>query len=78
MYCNNCRYLSLTEDDQNTIRDKAGIFEPHRCLKYNKVLRHMGSHPNIRKDIVCKIDSSLNNRYTRKDGNIGININLIG
>lgn len=52
--CNkNCRFLSLTEEEQD--KQKGGNFrEPHLCLLFNKQVRHLNSHPNLVKCDMCR------------------------
>lgn len=50
IYCGKCEYLNYTEKEQQT-----AFGDPeHRCLKYNKELKHKGHHPQIVKCEECR------------------------
>ena len=38
--CNNCKYLSCTEEEQNNIRHALNITTVHICTKYNRRVFH--------------------------------------
>ena len=38
--CNNCKYLSCTEEEQNNIRHALNITAVHTCTKYNRRVFH--------------------------------------
>ena len=40
--CNNCPYLSVTEEQQDYLWIATGkqVMFPHACTKYNEILRH--------------------------------------
>lgn len=77
MYCGNCKHLNPTEFQQSLEKDIKKMIRPHKCTLYRKHLKHEGHHPEILKCSEC-INGELENRYVLKDGNKGLNINLIG
>ena len=40
MDCNDCKYLSCTEEEQNNLRHALNITTLHICTKYNKRVFH--------------------------------------
>lgn len=38
--CNICEHLSITEAEQNLIKEQGGGFYPHVCTKYKKRVFH--------------------------------------
>lgn len=42
-YCDGCKYLSPTEEEQNRMAIKVS----HRCTSLNVVVLHFGVHPHI-------------------------------
>lgn len=38
--CNNCKYLSINEFEQNYITEQGGGLYPHICTKYKKRVLH--------------------------------------
>ena len=38
--CNECKYLSCTEEEQNNLRQALNITTIHMCTKYNKRVFH--------------------------------------
>ena len=38
--CNECKYLSCTEEEQNNLRQALGMTAIHMCTKYNKRVFH--------------------------------------
>ena len=38
--CNDCKYLSCTEEEQNNLRHALNITTLHVCTKYNKRVFH--------------------------------------
>ena len=38
--CNVCQHLHITEREQNIIKQRGNVFEPHYCTKYNKRVIH--------------------------------------
>lgn len=65
-YCGNCKYLSLTEEQQKEKREVAKrnntylkdiVNDFHYCKKYgNKRIMHKGQHP-----LLPRLDECLNN-----------------
>lgn len=45
--CNNCPYLSLTEETQDYLKKEVGksALYPHLCMKYNRRVYHFGDEP---------------------------------
>ena len=41
--CNHCRYISLTEIEQNTFPKQPS----HICLKYDERVFHFSEHPRL-------------------------------
>lgn len=66
--CNNCKWLDMTEDEQQTIEN--GIYKYHHCMFYGERVKHRTS--NVIHDhrlYPCKkCDEHNNSRYTYKDG----------
>ena len=66
-YCNNCKFLSLTEEQQEEKRKvaranntylKNKINDFHYCQKYdNKRIMHNGQHPLLPRLKECFMDS---------------------
>lgn len=54
-YCNDCRYLNLTEKEQNKNHNK----ENHKCKLFNRTLFHFNHHPNIPRLRECKESQKL-------------------
>lgn len=44
-----CEYLSITEEEQDKIRQK----QDHICLKYNQRVKHGAYHPLLMKCVEC-------------------------
>lgn len=55
-FCDNCQFLSITENDQQKINNKL----PHRCTLFNVDLLHGDMHPKLLKLDLCK-KLNLNN-----------------
>lgn len=49
MYCKDCKYLSITEEQQEITNSK----EEHICSKFNKRVVHGLHHPDILRCIEC-------------------------
>ncbi len=48
LFCKqNCKYLNITEKEQDEHRSKGYMHTAHYCKKYNKSLYHLRYHPNI-------------------------------
>ena len=43
----NCEHLDITEEQQ----EKSKIYFPHRCLKYNRIIKHSIDGLNIYPDL---------------------------
>lgn len=55
-YCKpDCRYLSITEEQQEGTKN-----HPHICLKYNVRLYHLLAHPHIYKCEQCYREGYMN------------------
>ncbi len=51
LFCNDdCRFLSITEDEQNKQKDKK---DPHICEKYKKRVTHRYAHPKLFRLMGC-------------------------
>lgn len=57
--CNDCVFLSVTEEIQNHIKKETGSAPNHMCNYYQKRVRHVGFEPNIVRLRECE-------RYTKK------------
>ena len=56
--CNNCEFLSITEQEQNGIKRDCGKTVPHTCLKYGKKVTHAPFiHPIIHPCKECIVES---------------------
>ena len=44
-YCDNCIHLDIDEWQQNQLKTREKHI--HYCTKYNKQVKHLGSHPLI-------------------------------
>jgi len=51
-YCDNCICLKPTERQQSKAK------EPHKCIKYNKYMKHGARHPLIERLDVCMLENS--------------------
>lgn len=53
-YCPiNCKWLNVTEEEQNSIQQRRGKMITHVCLKYEKQLYHHQEHPKLHKCEEC-------------------------
>lgn len=60
-YCDDCFFLSLTEDEQNRQRELPNLaVQEHYCLKYRERVKHEGNHPHIMRLARCKYYESKN------------------
>lgn len=60
--CNACKYLKITEEEQNFIKQRGNTFVPHWCLKYNKRVFHKPYHePMIHPCDECIKEKENNN-----------------
>lgn len=50
----NCEHLSLTEEEQNSIRKLGKPREYHFCTKFQKQVHHEGWHPRLVQLDECK------------------------
>ncbi len=48
-YCDDCKHLSITEEEQNKLTPKPD----HICLKLNMRIKHFDSHPRLPKPAEC-------------------------
>lgn len=55
-----CRHMSVTESQQRPL-------DKHMCLKYSKLLKHGGHHPNILKLEECVMGPLLQEKYWNGD-----------
>ena len=53
LYCDNCEWLSLTEEEQNQYKGKHEHFMYHLCLRNKKKVVHGHSHPRIEQPKWC-------------------------
>lgn len=47
LFCDDCKELSITEEEQKKYINISDRFFVHWCEKYNKHLTHSGYHPRI-------------------------------
>ncbi len=55
MYCDNCKYLSLTEKEQNIKKKYKKTPLYHTCLLLNETIFHDGQHPYLPKLESCPL-----------------------
>lgn len=46
--CNECKYLSCTEEEQNSLKHALNIVAAHMCTKYNKRVLHNHNASELR------------------------------
>jgi hypothetical protein len=57
-YCPiNCKWLNVTEEEQNRILINSGKDIHHVCLKYERDLHHLSDHPKLHKCDECCTES---------------------
>ena len=54
-YCDNCKYLSLTEKEQKKL---SMSHLDHKCKLLNKRVFHLGQHPKLPKLEDCPLKES--------------------
>lgn len=55
MYCyKNCKYLNITEKEQDEKKSKREWYPYHFCTLYEVQLFHYGEHPQIYKFLGCE------------------------
>jgi len=61
LYCNECKHLSITEEEQDTYVVKP----PHICNFFHKTVKHYNHHPNISRLPECQNEYGF---YTYPEG----------
>jgi len=60
LFCGECRHLSPTEEEQNKMSLRT--IEPHICTKYDRIMKHVGQHPEIPRFEKCFRDKAKESR----------------
>lgn len=50
-----CPFLILTEGEQDYYYEKRKIRKPHYCKRYQKQVKHLDAHPELRMLNECKV-----------------------
>ena len=58
-FCDDCRHLGLSENEQNRLKKVNGWAKDHRCNKYQCQVLHLGAHPRILRCGVCLDNNSF-------------------
>jgi hypothetical protein len=66
-YCDNCRFLKVTEEEQNKIKLNDNQLTKHHCILFNRVLFHREYHPNIPRIEECYRLSNTNFEFKMFD-----------
>jgi len=66
-YCNRCRFLNVTEEEQNKIKLNDNQLTKHHCILFNRVLFHREYHPNIPRIEECYRLSNTNFEFKMFD-----------
>jgi hypothetical protein len=66
-YCDNCRFLNVTEEQQNKIKLNDNQLTKHYCLLFNQMLFHKDYHPKIPRIEECFRLSNTNFEFKMFD-----------